>query len=87
MTIYLFATIRRQVEYQEREKGYPHTRQYEIDRIKQRLPPQFEMEGYVEVRIRTTIILDTVSYSRCLHDIPFDILVVFTQVCADIFDS
>jgi hypothetical protein len=41
------------------------------------------MECYIKIKVvRTAFVPDVVPLGRRLHDVPFDILVVFTQVCA-----
>lgn len=54
MSNYLLATVAWQVKYQHREEGYSHARYYEIDGVKQSLPPHGDVESDVEVRLVTT---------------------------------
>lgn len=47
----LLATVTRQVKYENGEKGYSHTWDYEVDRVEESFSPHRYVERYVQIRL------------------------------------
>ena len=61
---YLLATIWRQIKREDCEKRYPHTRNYDVNRVKQRFPSHCYIKGDVQIRFITASVKLFVSETR-----------------------
>lgn len=76
--------VGRQVEHQNGQVRYAHARHDQVDGVKQRSPPQGNVEEYVHVRFDATRIVLFVSLGRDAENVPFHAGIVRRQVDAQV---
>ena len=82
--LYLFTTVRWQIEDEDSEEGDAHAWYNQIDSVEQCFSAHRDVKGDIKVRFITASIIFNISNSRDGQDVPLDRHVELGEVDADV---